>query len=358
MAVHFHPLTIKDIRRETAECVSLLFDVPETLRPLFNFAHGQNITLKAMIDGEEQRRSYSICTSALDQELRVAIKLINGGKFSTFANSHLKIGDQLEVMPPTGRFNTPLDQNNAKKYVAFAAGSGITPILSIIKTTLQTEPKSFFTLIYGNRSLQSIIFFEELEALKNKYPQRFNLVHLLSREKTDTTLSYGKINNEKLEALLKLINYSGTDEFFICGPESMIFCVKAFLENKKVPNHKIHFELFSSATQYQTSINNGSDEEVNIGKSHITVTLDGRSFQFDLAYNSESILEAALKEGADLPFACKGGVCCTCRSKLLSGKVDMKVNYALEQEEVEQGFILTCQSRPLTEVVEIDFDVR
>jgi ring-1,2-phenylacetyl-CoA epoxidase subunit PaaE len=357
MAVHFHKLKVKTVKKETADCVSVSFFIPEQLQKEFTFEQGQNITLKKNIDGEELRRSYSICTAPFENELKIAVKKVEGGKFSTFANNFLKAGDELEVLPPTGKFNTTLQAENRKQYAAFAAGSGITPILSIIKTTLQTEPFSNFTLVFGNRSRSSIIFFEELEGLKNMYLQRFNFINVLSREKTDAPINYGRINNEKLIALNKLVNYNNVDEYFICGPEEMIFCIKDFLKLQGIDKSKIHFELFGTPgkkTVGKVQLEVGS----NSTKSKITLKLDGRSFDFDLGFNSDTILDAALKEGADLPFACKGGVCCTCKAKLLEGKAEMEVNWGLEQEEVEQGYILTCQSHPTTERVIVDFDIK
>ncbi len=358
MAVHFHTLKIKEVKTETSDCVSILFDIPDTCKTDFLFEQGQNITIKKTIDGEELRRSYSICSAPFENELRVAVKKVDGGKFSTYANSALAAGDELEVLPPTGKFNTKLNSQNKKQYLAFAAGSGITPVISIIKTTLQTEPLSSFTLVFGNQGRHSIIFFEELEGLKNKYLNRFNFINILSREKTEAPISFGRINTEKLTELSKLIDYKNTDEFFICGPEEMIFCVRDFLENLSIETKKIHFELFTTPGQ-KKCIGNKQQVKSNLGPtSNITVKLDGRSFGFNLGFDGENILDAALKQGADLPFACKGGVCCTCKAKLLEGEVEMEVNWGLEQEEVEQGFILTCQSHPTTEKVVVDFDIK
>ena len=359
MAVHFHKLTVGEVKTETQDCVSITFLVPENLQSEFLFEQGQNITIKKEIDGEEIRRSYSICSAPFENELRVAVKKVVGGKFSTYANSILKAGETLEVLPPTGKFNTKLKTQNAKQYLAFAAGSGITPVISIIKTTLQTEPESSFTLVFGNRGRHSIIFFEELEGLKNKYLNRFNFINILSREKTDAPINSGRINADKLIELNKLIDYKNIDDFFICGPEEMIFCVKDFLEQMNIDKKKIHFELFTTPGLKQSSVVSRESSANESGpQSKITVKLDGRSFDFNLGFNAENILDAALKQGADLPFACKGGVCCTCKAKLLEGEVDMDVNWGLEQEEVEQGFILTCQSHPKTEKVVVDFDIR
>ena len=357
MAVHFHPLIVKEVKKETLDCVSIVFEIPINLKNEFHFTQGQNITLKTNVDGEDIRRSYSICSAPFENELRVAVKKVDGGKFSSYANNVLKKNDVLDVMPPTGKFNTVLNIENTKKYVAFAAGSGITPIISLIKATLTTEAESSFTLVYSNRSKGSIIFFEQLEGLKNKFVERFNFIHLLSREKTEAPINFGIIDTEKLRQLSSLINYKSIDDFFICGPHEMIFCVKDFLENKNIPSSKIHFELFTTPGQKKDLPINEIINS-NVPKSKVTVKLDGRSVDFDLAFESESILDAALKQGADLPFACKGGVCATCRAKLTEGEVSMKVNYALEPEEVAQGFILTCQSHPLTEKVVIDFDVK
>jgi ring-1,2-phenylacetyl-CoA epoxidase subunit PaaE len=264
-------------------------------------------------------------------------------------------------MPPVGKFYVDLNPEHQKNYLAIAAGSGITPVISIIKTTLMTEPGSTFTLIYGNRSRSSIIFFEELEAVKNKYLQRFNFINILSRERTDAPVNFGRINLDKLTELGRLVNFEKMDEVFICGPEAMIFSAKEFLEQKGIHPKKIHFELFTTPGQTASAKRAaypGKQAEEEGAKSKITVRLDGRSFDFDLRMNSEvSILDAALKQGADLPFACKGGVCCTCKAKLLEGEVEMDVHWGLEHED-DQGYILTCQSHPKTEKVVVDFDIK
>lgn len=358
--IHFHSLQVKKIQKETDDCVSISFVVPEEVKDIFQFKQGQNLTIRKKMNGEEVRRSYSICTSPNEKDLKVAVKKVEGGLFSTFANEELKEGDHLDVMPPTGEFNTELDPSNHKSYVAFAAGSGITPILSIIKTTLLTEPKSYFTLVYGNRTKTSIIFKEELEALKDKFIDRFRIYHILSREKTDTQINEGRIDEKKCELLFtKLINIKTTDEFFLCGPEQMIFCIKDLLELNEVPKEQIHFELFTVPGQKKTTVDSWQLAEKNTGsKAGVSIKLDGITFDFELDYNDQSILNAALELGADLPYACKGGVCTTCKAKLQEGKVKMDANWGLEQEEVDKGFILTCQSHPLTEKVVVDFDAR
>jgi len=368
MASHFTTLQVEDIRRETADCVSVSFSIPPELQEAFRFRQGQNITIRYRVDGEEIRRSYSICSSPLEDELRIAIKKVPGGLFSTYANDQLHIGTVLEVLPPTGKFYTELNPAHQKNYLAFAAGSGITPILSLIKTTLATEPHSHFTLVYGNRHRPSIIFRDELAALKNRYLQRFALHHILSREKMDTPLNQGRITTEKCRELCgKLIDLPGTDEIFICGPGEMIFTVKDWLEQTGVDPKKIHFELFNTIDPAAGPQSGGrhtrsgeerlaADAALKGKTSKVTVKLDGISYDFDLPFDGEAILDAALQQGADLPFACKGGVCCTCRARLTEGKVEMEVNYALEAEELAAGFILACQSHPRTERVIIDFD--
>ena len=357
MSLHFYPLTIKQIIKETSDCVSIAFIIPEHLKNIFTYKQGQYITIKTIIEGVEVRRSYSLCSSPLDNEFKIAIKKVEGGLFSSFANDVLKAGDVLEAMPPMGKFYTTLNSTNKKEYVGFAAGSGITPMLSIIKTTLQTEPNSSFTLIYGNKNSTSIIFKEQLEALKNKHLSRFQLIHILSREKTDADINYGRIDHFKCNHLFENLLNINSDEFFICGPEEMIFSVKDFLENRLVEEQKIHFELFTSANSHTSKSNNQVAID-NSPKSKITVKVDGRTFDFDLTFKGNNILDAALQKGADLPYACKGGVCCTCKAKVLEGAVSMDVSWGLEKEEIEQGFILTCQAHPTTDKVVIDFDIK
>jgi ring-1,2-phenylacetyl-CoA epoxidase subunit PaaE len=359
MSIHFYKLVIKEVRRETAECVSVLFEIPGENKKDFVFKQGQSLTLRIFLNGQEVRRTYSICASPLDNELRVAIKRQEGGLFSNFANEQLKKGDVLEVMQPVGKFYTELKTENKKEYVAFAAGSGITPVISIIKTTLRTEPKSRFTLVYSNRNKNSIIFKEELEALKDKFIDRLSTIHILSRERTDAPINSGRINEQKLNDLAKLINYTTIDEFFICGPEEMIFSVKYFLEQRSIKKEKIHFELFTIPGEKKSTLVRRQLPEENEGPtSKITIKLDGISFDFKLGFNAEPILDAALREGADLPFSCKGGVCCTCKAKLIEGKVNMEVHWGLEEDEIKQGYILTCQSHPTTERVIVDFDIK
>lgn len=360
-ALKFYNLKVAEVKPETSDCVSVALEVPADLKDTFNFAAGQYLTFRTQMNGEEVRRSYSICVSPQDGELRVAVKKVDGGKFSTYANDTLKKGDELEVMPPMGKFSPRASDKKAKNYLAVVAGSGITPVMSIMKTVLQNEPESTFTLIYGNRSRGTIIFREEIEGLKNIYMQRLRVYHILSREQMDVPLFNGRISADKCSEFCDtLINIKSIDEAFICGPEDMILSVKERLINLGVASENVHIELFTSPDQPKASHEKWVEEhKANDGKmSKVSIALDGTTFEMDLAYNGDSILDAALKVGADLPFACKGGVCCTCRAKVVEGAVDMEVNYALEKDEVAKGFVLTCQSHPRTERVVIDFDAR
>ena len=358
--VRFEKLTIRDIRKETPDCVSIAFEIPENLKPVYQFRQGQNLTLRLKLNDEELRRSYSICSSPLDNELRIAVKKVSQGKFSSHANLKLRKGDIIDVLPPTGTFYTELRIDQKKKYLALAAGSGITPIISIIKATLKTEPESEFTLVYGNRNRSSIIFKEALEALKNIYINRLTIIHVLSREKTDAPINHGRINAEKCVQLKRLVDFKNMDEIFLCGPEEMIFSVRDWLHHEGIEHRKIHFELFTTPGQQKSAANN---LQLNVHedegpKSKVSIKLDGVLFDFELAKSGDSILDAALQQGAELPYACKGGVCSTCRARLLEGEVRMDTNYALEPDELAKGFILTCQSHPLTDSVVVDFDAK
>jgi len=360
--LHFHLLQVKNIKKETEDCISLSFEVPAALKDTFRFEHGQSLTIRKIFNGTEARRNYSICTSPLDGELKVAVKKVPGGLFSTWANEDLQKGDFLEVMPPVGKFNTPLFQGQKKNYVAFAAGSGITPILSIIRTTLLTEPQSSFTLVYGNRARQHILFQEELQDLKDRFITRFSLHHILSREQTDVPLNHGRIDKEKCAVFFRSVcDLSFCDEFFICGPEEMTFSVRDFLEESGVRRERIHFELFTIPGAGKRSVAPPETHTVTAPTgvlSKIFVKRDGITFDFDLAMGGQNLLDAALQRGVDLPYACKGGVCCTCKAKLLEGRVEMDENWGLEPDEVAAGYILTCQAHPLTDRIVVDFDAK
>ncbi len=358
-APRFYQLAVKDVRQETADCVSVSLAVPAELAETFRFAPGQYLTFRKFMDDGEVRRSYSICTSPSEDDLRVAIKKVEQGKFSTYANEKLRAGDVLEVMPPMGNFSPK--ERGGKNYLAFVAGSGITPVMSIMKTVLEEDADSTFTLVYGNRSRNSIIFREAVEALKNKYMLRLSLYHVLSREYMDIPLFSGRLSAQKCtEFCGSLIDLSTIDEAFICGPEDMILSVRQQLLDMGMPQNRVHIELFTSPDQPKASHEkwvsaHSSDEGP---KSKVSITLDGATFDMDVPFNGETILDAALRNGADLPYACKGGVCCTCRAKVTEGEVEMEVNYALEHDEIEKGFVLTCQAHPRTERVIIDFDAR
>jgi ring-1,2-phenylacetyl-CoA epoxidase subunit PaaE len=354
----FHTLPVKEVRRETPDCVSIAFDVPPALAGEYQYVHGQNLAIKATIGGEEIRRSYSICASPLDGELRVAVKKLPGGKFSTYANEQLRAGDELEVMTPSGNFSVALDPANRKSYAAFAAGSGITPIISILKTVLRTEPQSDFTLFYGNRTVDHIIFREELEALKNKYLGRLSIHYVLSREHPGADLFYGRIDGQRCGDFCRLLlDPQDVDAYFLCGPEEMIFSVRDKLEQLGVPPKAIHFELFTTPAGPQGLKTQTPETPAKAVQSRVEVTLDGAAFVFELDSRGDTILDGALKAGADLPFACKGGVCATCRAKVMAGEVEMKVNYGLSADEVADGYVLTCQATPVSEGVALSYDV-
>ena len=356
MSNHFHDIKVKSVEKTTPDCAIVSFDISPELSADFAFKQGQYLTLKAKIDGEDVQRSYSLCSCPNEGKWQVGIKEVPGGKFSTYANNVLKAGDVLHVMEPNGRFFVEVDPKSARNYVAFAAGSGITPIYSIIRTHLEAEPESTFKLFYINQTVLSIILREEIEALKNRFMERFEVYHFLTRESRNVPLFDGRLTEEKLEKLCsKVIQVDQMDHVFTCGPEEMIFLIKDFLVAKGMDEKKIHFELFNTSGAKYAFKHDYSKELAGL-VSKVTILEGGKTFNFDIAQGSNTLLDAALASGADLPFACKGGVCCTCRAKLMEGEVDMKVNYALEQEEVDQGFILTCQAIPKSEIVIVDFD--
>ncbi len=354
-AGHFFPLTVRAIKPETRDAVTVIFSIPPELEERFRYVQGQYVTLRAMIDGIEVRRSYSICSAVQDQVLRVAVKRTPGGIFSNWLTQHVKAGDTLEVMPPEGRFHVPLSPANTKQYVAFAAGSGITPILSIIKTTLLTEPGSQFTLFYGNRASSTILFREELAELKDRYLDRFSLIHVMTREHQDVDLLNGRIDGEKAEQLLRqFCRFESVNDIFLCGPQDMVDSVAARLKAMGFPASHIKIELFTvQETEQQMRRKQAAAEEV--AECQVTLIVDGGTQHFSMQRN-ETILDAALARGIDLRHSCKSGVCATCRAKLIEGQVDMDANYALEDYEVARGFILSCQSYPVTEHVTVDYD--
>ncbi|MEL6650209.1 MAG: 1,2-phenylacetyl-CoA epoxidase subunit PaaE [Bacteroidota bacterium] len=352
----FYPLKVSQIDHNAQDCVLVSFEVPTALQNDFLFRQGQYLTLKAEIGGEDVRRSYSLCSSPMDQQWRVGIKKVPDGRFSTFANEALAVGDEIEVMPPDGRFFVEVDPSGEREYVCFAAGSGITPIYSIIKTHLQAEPDAHVKLFYINQTVSSIILKEELEALKNRFMGRLEIFYFLTQESRSVPLFNGRINEEKLEVIFKSIcDVEQIDHYFMCGPEAMIMMVRDFLQSKGVEKKQIHFELFFTDTKPSVRRSRTQTKDAS-QQAAVTILEGGKSFQFKIPKGSENILDAALNREADLPFACKGGVCCTCRAKLVKGEVDMAVNYALEDEEVADGYILTCQAVPLSDEVIVDFD--
>lgn len=355
----FHTLTIREVRPETRDTVSVAFAVPEDLRDSFCYTQGQHLVMRTRIDGEEVRRSYSICSAVSDNDLRVAIKRIPGGMFSSFANEQLKVGDTLEVMPPAGHFSIALDPARAGNYLAVAAGSGITPIMSIVKTTLETEPDSRFTLIYGNRSSAATIFREQLEDLKNQYLDRLNLIFVFSREQQDIDLYNGRIDAAKCDALFsRWLDVPNLDAAFICGPQEMTEAVRDALRRHDLIAERIHYELFTAGTPGASAQKREARAAAQSegAVSQVTVVSDGRSMTFDLARNTQSVLDAGNAHGMDLPYSCKAGVCSTCKCKVIEGEVEMDANFALEDYEVAAGYVLSCQSFPVSDKVVLDFD--
>ncbi|WP_343728595.1 1,2-phenylacetyl-CoA epoxidase subunit PaaE [Duganella sp.] len=352
----FHPLTIANVRNETRDTIAVTFAVPPALRDSFRFQQGQHLTLRAQIGDQDVRRSYSICSAVQDGALRVAIKRAPGGLFSSWANDTLQAGQTLEVMPPMGHFNVPLDAAHRKHYLAFAAGSGITPILSIIKTTLAAEPHSRFTLFYGNRASSSVIFKEELSDLKDSYLDRLKIAYVMSREQQDIELFNGRITKDKAAQFLRhWVRADDIDVAFICGPEDMMLGVSEALQEAGMPKANIKIELFAASIPRQAHQPRPAASAAH-QHTEVTVIMDGNAASFSMEQDKESLLDAGLRAGLDMRYSCKGGVCSTCRCKVIEGKVDMDVNYALEDYEIARGYVLSCQSFPTTAKVVIDFD--
>jgi ring-1,2-phenylacetyl-CoA epoxidase subunit PaaE len=354
----FHPLRIADLRRETDDAVSLAFDIPEALRPLFAFAPGQYLTLRAELDGGEARRSYSICSGLDDGELRVAVKHVPGGAFSTLANTAWRTGDLVEVMPPAGRFGTAIApdavRTAARTHVGIAAGSGITPILSILKSVLTREPASRFILLYGSRATAAILFRETLEDLKDRFLDRLSIVHVLSRETQDIPVLNGRLDGAKLRALLPtLVAPERIDHAFLCGPADMIDAGHSVLAGFGVPDARIHSERFTPSTPLRPAATPLSAPAVSFATA--TIVHDGTATDIPLA-EGEAVLDAALRAGLDLPWSCRGGMCCTCRARVSEGRMEMAQNFSLEPWETEAGYVLTCQARALTAHVIVDYD--
>ncbi|AOF89751.1 1,2-phenylacetyl-CoA epoxidase subunit PaaE [Sinorhizobium sp. RAC02] len=354
----FHSLTVTDVHRETRDAVVVTLRPSDEDRAVFDFTQGQYLTFRRKFEDEELRRSYSICAGKDEGVLKVGIKRVDGGCFSTWVNENLKAGDTLEAMPPMGAFFTALEPETAKHYLGFAGGSGITPVLSIIKTVLSREPRARFTLVYANRQISSIMFREELEDLKNVYLGRLSVLHVLESEAQDIDLFTGRIDGAKCAALFKnWIDPKSVTTAFICGPEPMMLAIAAALREHGLRDDQIKFELFASS---QPGRARRKVEQVN-GADHAaaceaTVTLDGATRTFKFPKHGQSLLDAALENAMDAPYACKAGVCSTCRAKVLEGEVEMETNHALEDYEVRQGYVLTCQCYPLTDRIVVSYD--
>ena len=354
----FHNLRVKDIYKETDDCSVVTLDIPVELRDEFAYRQGQHLTLRAEVNGEKVRRNYSLCSGPSEGEWRVAVKLIPEGKFSTFVNTKLKTGDFIEALAPSGRFGVDVSPEKAKNYLFFAAGSGITPIVSMIKAHLKQEPNSTCKLFYVNKTAKSIIFKEELEQLRNAYFGRLEIYYFLTRERRDIELFNGRFDDERMEVLCKtFIDIPDTSEVFLCGPEDMVNYVSEYLVNAGLPKELIHFELFVKGLSEEDKARAERLSQQNVEGVNLTIIDGGKEFHFTMTKDFDNILDAALGAGADLPFACKGGVCSTCKCKVLEGSVEMKVNYALEEDDLEQDFVLSCQAVPLSEKVKVDFDV-
>ncbi|MGO8916597.1 MAG: 1,2-phenylacetyl-CoA epoxidase subunit PaaE [Stellaceae bacterium] len=356
-APQFHTLTIADVRRETPESVSLAFAIPAALSEAYRFAPGQHVTLKRVIGGEEVRRSYSICSGLDEGELRVAVKKQEGGVFSGFVQDGLKPGDALEVMTPSGHFTAPLDPKAARTYLGIAAGSGITPLLSIVKTVLAREPKSRFFLLYGNRTTQSIMFRAALEELKDRFLDRFSLTHVLSREAQDVPVLSGRIDAEKIALFLRGIGpVRAIDHAFVCGPAALIDTAERVLEAQGLLRQRLHLERFTvDGAPSPRRVTPGAATAARRVVAEAEAVLDGIRHRFPIAAG-ETVIDAALAAGLELPYSCRGGMCCTCRARLVSGAVEMDHNYSLEPWELQAGYVLTCQSRPTTATLVLDYD--
>ncbi|NQY07906.1 MAG: 2Fe-2S iron-sulfur cluster binding domain-containing protein [Flavobacteriales bacterium] len=357
----FHQLTLSGVSKSTADCTVLSFNVPEELKDAFAYQHGQYLTLKKDLNGQEIRRSYSLCSSSVDNKWEVAVKRIPDGVFSNYANDQLSVGDSLDVMTPMGAFTSPITPDATKSYALFAAGSGITPVMSIAKTVLALEPNSTIKLFYLNKNSSSIIFKDELEELKNKYAGRLEVYHFLTQEQLSEPLFNGRFNKEKLQEIANnYLNLQSLDHCFVCGPQKMTFLIKDELVALGLDANKVHFELFYvDATDETCSTETASSGgAVTNDSDHTMVTIieRGEKREFQMSKDGETVLEVATEKGLDIPFSCQSGVCCTCMGKVIEGSVEMKTNFALGEDEMDKGFVLVCQSVPTSDVLVIDFD--
>ncbi len=354
----FYPLKVKEVYKNTSDCSVVTFAVPEKLHSAFNFKQGQYLTLRKDINDQDIRRSYSLCSSPFESEWKVAIKQIPGGLFSTYANEELKTGDTLQVMPPGGTFGIECEPEKEKSYAFFAAGSGITPVISMIKAHLHSEPKSTCKLFYVNRTAKSIIFKEELEQLRNIYFGRLEIFYFLTKEQRDIDLFNGRFDEEKMDVITRMfLDVVNTDAVFLCGPEKMVHFVSDFLVEKGLPKENVHFELFVTGLSEEDKARAERLAQQNIEGTEVVLVDGGKEFAFTMTNEYTNILDAALGAGMDLPYACKGGVCSTCKCKVVEGTIEMMLNYCLEDHELEQNLVLSCQSVPTSEKVRVDFDV-
>ncbi|MFY0309004.1 1,2-phenylacetyl-CoA epoxidase subunit PaaE [Leisingera sp. D0M16] len=353
----FHDLEVTDVRKTIRDAVVVTLKPANGAAEEFDFTQGQYLTFRRDFDGEELRRSYSICAGRDEGILQVGIKRVDGGAFSTWANTELKAGDTLQAMAPMGTFFTPLDAAAEKNYLGFAGGSGITPVLSILKTTLAAEPKSSFTLVYANKGVNTIMFREELEDLKNLYMGRFNVIHILESDAQEIDLFTGLVTEEKCAQLFKhWIDIENVDTAFICGPEPMMLGIAAALRNAGLEDSQIKFELFASAQPGRAKRKaTATDAASSANQTKAAITLDGATQTIEMGKDM-TLLDAALENAMDAPYACKAGVCSTCRCKVLEGEVEMVANHALEDYEVEKGYVLSCQAYPVTDSVVVDYD--
>ena len=354
--VVFYPLRVTEVTPLTDDSIAVTFDVPEELAETFSYIPGQHVTVRAEIEGEDVRRSYSICANAASGKLRVGIKRLAGGLFSTYATTELSAGDLLDVMPPVGEFTIDLDPSRPRRAVAIAAGSGITPVLSLISSSLEAEPEARWTLLYGNRTANSIMFLDELEGLKDRYRDRFQLFHILSREGSDLPLLSGRIDAEKIRLIHeRLMGGSPVDGWYLCGPYDMVMEARDTLTALGADESSIHDELFFAGPVDESKL--PPEPLPGEGSVELTVILDGRAVTTRMAPEN-SVLDAALRVRSELPFSCKGGMCATCKGRIEEGEVTMDKNYALIDSEVEAGYVLTCQSHPTTEKVVVRYDHR
>ena len=352
----YHPLTIQSIEPAASDALRIRLEVPDDLADAFRCQPGQHIPVQAEIDGDAARRTYSICSRPGDRPLEIGIRVQPGGRFSEFARDSLSAGDTLLVMPPSGRFLTDIDPSRSRHVLAVAAGSGITPILSILTAVLEGEPDSTAILFYGNRSHQTSMFIDDLFALKNRFPERLQLAFLFSRESQEFEIMSGRLDGERTRELYRAFcSQRPADEAFVCGPDTMIDAVSQALVDSGLPAERIHSERFGVPVKRSASRNEQAADD-DQGDVEVTLIMDGHRRHFSMHRNDKSLVDAAAEAGIDLPFSCKGGVCATCRTHLKTGEVDMAVNYGLEPWEVEQGFILACQSRPTSDELELDYD--